>query len=185
MSTKNSILFSTEPRSADQRMVLERMLIPHRSHPLVCDLLESIRDANFGQAHLALALIRKTLEISDDDLQNELAHLLFLNAVHSFAPFEAFDFLADCGFSSEQCSTELAEHLAFSPTSSKKQALAMIFWLFEHGAIVRQESKAAIKSLQAEFPEAFLANVSRHEAISLASALPAAPAAHPGESCRL
>lgn len=183
MSTQNTILFSSEPRSQDQRMVLERMLIPHRSHPLVCDLLESMRDGAFGQAHLALSLIRKTLDVSDTDLDHELGHLLFLNAAHSFAPFQGFEFLLDCGFFPHACATEIAEHLAFAPTSSKQQTLAMIFWLFEHGAVVRRESKAALKSLAAEFPEAFQANASRHEAVELSTALP--PSTASSQICRL
>lgn len=164
MSLKETLLFSFPKHAYDMRMLMDRVLEPDTAHPLVRDLLESMRSCRYGEAQLLLGSLKRTLGLQASDMQHELAPLLFANAVHSTLPFLGFQYLIDTGFFAEPIATELLEHIVIGQYfSNSKQAIPLIDWFMDKGGIILPESKAAWKALESGCPEAFAKNNSQYE----------------------
>lgn len=151
-------------------MLLDRVLEPDTAHPLVRDLLESLRSARYGEAQFALQAIERQLSVGHEALQLHLSHLMFANALHSHSPFTGFQFLLDSSFDARECSTHLMEHMALGHYfQDRALSLRLFQWLMEHGGLIEPHSKAAWKALAELHPEVFSLNHSRYEAIQLES----------------
>lgn len=164
MSLKQTLLFSFPKQAHDMRMLMDRVLEPDTAHPLVRDLLESLRSCRYGESQFLLSSLKRMLGLQASDMQHELGTLLFANATHSTSPFAGFQYLLDTGFFAEPIATELLEHLAIGQYfSDRKQSLALLDWFMDKGGIISPESKAAWKALASQYPEAFEKNNSQYE----------------------
>lgn len=169
MSEKQTLLFSFPKHSPDMRMLLDRVLEPDTAHPLVRDLLDSLRSARFGEAHFCLQEIQRQLGVSREALQEHLGCLMFANALHSHAPYQGFQYLIDSLLIPASCSTFLMEHLVLGNyfPSDRNRSVGIFQWLMKHGAIVEPDSKAAWKALEVLYPDVFADNHSHYEAKKL------------------
>ena len=165
MSNTPSLFGAASPK--DLRMTLDRLLSPQNAHPLAVDLFESLRENRFGEAQLALASLRRRLDLDAQSLSKEFGCLLFANAAHSPDPFAAFDFLIDSGFDPAECATDIMEHLALGRYREPREMGPILGWFLDRGGLIQPRSKAAWKALRAHYPETFAANHGRHEAREL------------------
>jgi hypothetical protein len=170
MSVKETLLFSFPKHAHDMRMLTDRVLEPDTAHPLIRDLLESLRSCRYGEAQFLIHSLKRVLGLNPSDMQNELAALLFANATHSPSPFIGFQYLLDSGFFAEPIATEIMEHIALGQYfSGRDHSLALLDWFQNKGGMIVPESKAAWKALESQFPEAYAKNNSHYESQKLES----------------
>ena len=151
-------------------MLLDRVLEPDAAHPLVRDLLESLRSSRFGEAHFSLQEIKRHLQIEHEAIQSHLGYLLFANALHSPCPHQGLQYLVDSAFDPSEFATGLMEYLALGNYFNDSERADRLFhWLMEHGGVVEPEAKAAWNALAEHHPDIFAINHSRHEARKLES----------------
>lgn len=168
MNEQYKTLFPSLRQAHDMRMLLDRLLVPEQAHPLVRDLLEGIRECGFGEAQIAMSMIKNQLGMDHGVLQTHLAQLLFSNAAHAPEPFTAFQYLMESGFSPAGCASDLMEHLALGQYfQDKLKSVRLLTWLLDHGGLIEPDSKAAWKALEANFPDVFSINHSHYESRKL------------------
>ena len=151
-------------------MLMDRVLEPDSAHPLVRDLLESLRSSRFGEAHFSLQEIKRHLCIDHESIQSHLGFLLFANVLHSPCAQQGLQYLVDSAFDPSSFTASLMEYLALGNFFSNEAYAGELFhWLMNHGGMIEPESKAAWNALSHHYPEIFSINHSKHEARKLES----------------
>lgn len=160
-------VFKETSQSPDMRMLLDRLLIPAGTAPLIRDFLESLRECKFGETQIALFMLKRHFDVEIAHLQESLSLHIFLNAAHSIEPFVAFQFLSDSGFCPIPCASEIMEHLVLGQYFETNRITPLLSWFQAHAGMIKPESKAAWKCLEANYPQLFAINLSKYEAVKL------------------